>query len=70
MQYQDKKKRIPSSVKRSNSTGYKGVKINGKKFQATISIKFGKKVMTKGLGSYLTPEEAYCERIKFISSIL
>ena len=45
-------------------------KILGKKYQANLSIKFGEKVMTKSLGVFDTPQEAYKARTEFIKQLL
>lgn len=60
---------------RPNKFGFKGVKQNGSKFQAQITVNSGTKVNggvthTLALGSYDTPAEAYKARVEYIKSLL
>ena len=62
-------------MKTTNITGFKGVKKNGKRFQAQISLStFGGRIKSKtytiGLGSFKTPQEAYKTRVEYIKQLL
>lgn len=56
--------------KRKNSTGFKGVRQNGEKYQSQITLQTGKKVFTKAIGNFDTPAEAYIARVEYIKALL
>lgn len=56
--------------KRKNSTGFKGVRKNGERYQSQITLQTGKHVFTKAIGNYDTPAEAYQARVEYIKGLL
>lgn len=56
--------------KRKNSTGFKGVRKNGDKYQSQVTMQTGKNVFTKSIGNFETPAEAYQARVEYIKNLL